>query len=65
MAINELLQGMTIFRGPGGWEWQRSRRFDRCRESSQGAIQETSCRICMHQQYWGRGDMEPFLDRTE
>lgn len=64
MAVNEMLQGFTDFRDIGGWAWQRVRHFDTNEDREQGAKQGPSCPICSTQRYWGRGDIEPFLDRT-
>jgi molybdopterin/thiamine biosynthesis adenylyltransferase len=64
MAIDELLQGLTNFRGGDGWAWQRVRRFDLMRDRSPGALTNQNCPICADAAYWGLGDVEPFLDRT-
>ena len=64
MAVSEFLQGVTDFRGSGGWAWQRVRRFDINEDREQGARQSATCSICSIQRYWGRGDINPFLDRT-
>lgn len=63
MAVNELLQGLVDYRGDGGWAWQRARRLDRGEERRQGAKQRSDCPICVDTHYWGRADVEPFLDR--
>lgn len=63
MAIDELLQGLTNFRGGDGWAWQRVRRFDLVRDRSPGALANEDCPICVDTTYWGLGDVEPFLDR--
>jgi hypothetical protein len=63
MAIDELLQGLTNFRGGDGWAWQRVRRFDLVRDRSPGALTNEDCPICVDSAYWGLGDVEPFLDR--
>ena len=64
MAVSELLQGLTDYREAGGWTWQRTRRFDINEDRMQGAKQSETCLICSSQRYWGRGDIDPFLDRT-
>lgn len=65
MAVNELLQALTGFRTDcSGWIGQRFRRFDRRVERVQGASPDPQCRVCGNQDYWGRGDVEPFLDST-
>ena len=64
LAVDELLQGLTGFRGEEGWAWQRTRRFDRLEDRRPGAKQNPHCAVCSETSYWGRGDVEPFLDRT-
>jgi len=64
MAVDELLQALTGFRGPEGWVWQRSRRFDLLQDRRPGAVQDPDCPVCSEAEYWGRADVEPFLDRT-
>ena len=64
MAVSELLQGLTDYRDAGGWAWQRTRRFDINEDRQPGARQSETCPVCSSQRYWGRGDIEPFLDRT-
>jgi molybdopterin/thiamine biosynthesis adenylyltransferase len=64
LAVDELLQALTCFRGPGGWVWHRVRRYDLLLDRRPGCEQDQHCPICVHQDYWGRGDIEPFLDRT-
>jgi hypothetical protein len=63
MAVDELLQGLTRFRGGEGWAWQRVRRFDLVRDRSPGAVANEDCPICVDSAYWGLGDVDPFLDR--
>ncbi|SJZ78504.1 ThiF family adenylyltransferase [Consotaella salsifontis] len=63
LAVNELLQGLTDYRGEGGWAWERVRRLDRGIERKRGALQAPHCPICAREDYWGRGDMDPFMDR--
>jgi molybdopterin/thiamine biosynthesis adenylyltransferase len=62
MAIDELLQGLIGFRGQEGWVGHRTRRFDLMQDRRPGAAQMASCPICSEQVYWGRADVEPFLD---
>jgi hypothetical protein len=64
LAVDELLQGLIGFRGPEGWVWQRTRRFDLMQDRRPGAIQELHCPVCSETDYWGRADVAPFLDRT-
>ena len=64
LAIDEMLQGLTGFRDSEGWEWQRVRRFDLMQDRRPGAAHDPDCPICTDQSYWGRGDIDPFLDRV-
>lgn len=64
MAVDELLQGLTDFRGAEGWVWQRTRRFDLMQDRRPGAVQNPDCPVCSDTVYWGRADVEPFLDRA-
>lgn len=64
MAVDELLQGLTGFRGAGGWAWGRTRRFDLLQDRRPGAEPNIHCPVCADTTYWGRGDVEPFLDRA-
>ena len=63
MAVNELLAGLVDFRGTGGWAWQRYRKLDKGFERSQAAQPKPDCPVCGSEEYWGLGDVEPFLDR--
>lgn len=64
MAVNELLQGLTGYRSGDGWIWNRTRRFDLLEDRRPGTIQDLDCPICSDTGYWGRGDLDPFLDRA-
>ncbi|MDB5800597.1 MAG: thiamine biosynthesis protein ThiF [Rhodocyclales bacterium] len=64
MAIDELLQALVGFRGPEGWAWNRLRRFDLMKDRVPGALSGDHCPICESQDYWGRGDINPFMDRV-
>lgn len=64
MAVNELIQGLNGFKGPGGWCWNRAYRFDLHEDRRPGALPNSDCIICGKNEYWGRGDMDPFLDRV-
>jgi hypothetical protein len=63
MAVNELLAGLVDFRGTGGWTWQRYRKLDKGFERSQAAQPRPNCPVCGSEEYWGLGDIDPFLDR--
>lgn len=64
LAVDELLQALTSFRGPGGWVWGRTRRFDLLQDRRPGAERDPACPVCVDTSYWGRADVDPFLDRT-
>jgi hypothetical protein len=64
MAVNELMQGVTGFRGDGGWMYSRLRRFAHMEDRRPGANFDPHCVVCGEQSYWGRGDVSPFLDRV-
>ena len=64
LAVDELLQALTGFRSPEGWVWQRARRFDRLDDRRPGAGSHPHCAVCSSNDYWGRGDVDPFLDRS-
>ena len=50
-------------RGGGGWTWQRYRKLDKGFERSQAAQPRSDCPVCGSEEYWGLGDIDPFLDR--
>ncbi|MCB1357230.1 MAG: ThiF family adenylyltransferase [Maritimibacter sp.] len=64
MAVNELLAGLVDFRGTGGWKWQRYRKLDKGLDRTQSAQQKATCPVCGSEEYWGLGDVDPFLDRV-
>lgn len=64
MAIDELIQSLVGFRPSEGWAWNRVRRFDLMKDRTPGALQDDHCPICRSDEYWGRADVEPFLDRV-
>ena len=63
MAVNELVAGLVDFRGTGGWAWQRYRKLDKGFERLQAAQPRPDCPVCGSEEYWGLGDVDPFLDR--
>lgn len=60
-AVDELIQGLTGFRGDGGMTHNRIRRFDRVEDRAMTCRPVQSCPICSSQATWGRGDVNPFL----
>ncbi len=63
MAVNELLQGLTAFRGDGGMKMERRRRFDTVEDRSSTCIPRPECDVCANDAIWGRADVNPFLHR--
>jgi len=60
-AVDELIQGLTGFRGDGGMSHNRIRRFDRMEDRVMTCRPVTSCPVCGGTTTWGRGDIDPFL----
>lgn len=60
-AVDELIQGLTGFRGPGGMAHNRIRRFDRVEDRTMTCRPVHTCPVCGTEATWGRGDMNPFL----
>lgn len=66
MAINELLQRMTGFRGDRGSVSERVRRFDAAKAIDLIAAgkRRPGCPLCDRRVFDGQGDVEPFLDES-
>ncbi|KAB7783926.1 ThiF family adenylyltransferase [Methylorubrum populi] len=64
MAVNELLQGLTGFRGAGGMRTGRQRKFDAVEDRSTTCHPRAGCEMCAGTDVWGRGDVRPFLGRV-
>lgn len=62
MAVEELIHRLQGFRGVDGSADQRLRQFHRGADRKPGHRPSENCPICASNEYWGRGDMEPFLD---
>jgi molybdopterin/thiamine biosynthesis adenylyltransferase len=60
-AVDELIQGLTSFRGSQGMTHNRIRKFDRVEDRSMTCRPVASCPVCASQATWGRGDVNPFL----
>jgi molybdopterin/thiamine biosynthesis adenylyltransferase len=60
-AVDELIQGLTGFRGGSGMTHNRIRRFDRMVDRAMTCRPVPSCPICGSEAVWGRGDVNPFL----
>ena len=63
MGVNEMLHRMQGFRGPDGAVNQRVRKFHLSQDFKPGSHPVPGCRMCDDNAIWGRGDIEPFLDR--
>lgn len=66
MAVNEVFQRLTAFRGNEGSSAERVRRFDEVKDSDciPGGIRRPGCKLCGTRKYDGRGDMLLFLDQA-
>ena len=66
MAVNEIIQRLQGFRGPDGSWNERVRQFHATKDFDIRAAgrRRDGCPICNSNRYWGRGDMEPFLDQS-
>ena len=64
MAVDELLQAITGFRGGGGMKAGRLRRFDVMEDRSTTCQPRTGCEMCDGSGVWGRADVRPFLYRV-
>ena len=63
MGVNEFLQALTGFRGPGGMKAERRRRFENPEDRANTARARPECEMCSGPGIWGLGDVEPFLHR--
>ena len=65
LAVNEFLNNLVGFKKTtkGKWNWRR--RFQFMEDRSVKSIQDPECPICSKKDYWGRCDIDPFLDRME
>ena len=61
-AVNELLAGVGGLRGNKGWASERRIRYDLDRIIRAGCEPRSDCSICANEDYWGLGDVQPFLD---
>ena len=63
MAVNELIERLHGFRRCGTAA-NRVRQFHLLEDRRPGAKADPHCPVCGSDAYWGRGDVEPFLDRV-
>lgn len=61
MAVNMLLNKMTGY-NESEFSLHKLILFHRSVELNPGNKTENNCRVCGDKSYWGRGDMQPFLD---
>ena len=66
MAVNELFQRLSGFRGADGAASERVRKFEEVKDADTlpAGKSRLGCRLCDRRRYDGRGDMTPFLDTT-
>ena len=64
MALEELAQTISSFRGRKRMVNQRLRRFQIPEDRCSGGNSNEDCPICSSREYWGIGDITPFLDRV-
>lgn len=66
LAVNELFQRLTGFRGEYGSCAERVRRFDEVKDSDTVPAGQSrpGCKLCNLRRFDGRGDMSPFLDQS-
>lgn len=63
MSVNELINRITGFKKNGA-ENSIMRFFDRSEDGKPGAKQREDCPICASKDYWGVGDVKPFMDQA-
>lgn len=65
MAVSEMLHRFTRYRGGVAPVANRLRKFMSCEDFHPGAAARPGCPACGRTENWGRGDVDPFLDRVE
>ena len=65
MAVNEMLHRLQGFRGANGSVAQRARKFHLGQDFRPGCKPAEGCRVCGDRTIWGKGDVDPFLDRID
>jgi len=61
MAVNEFIHRITGFKKVPATR-HVVRFFDQNEDRKPGAISQDGCPICNSKSYWGRGDVDPFMD---
>lgn len=62
VAVNEMIAALTGFHGDEGMVPTRIRRFHARDDRFLAVESKEYCSVCKSQRYWGRADLEPFLD---
>ncbi len=60
--VDELIAALTGFHGKDGMIPNRARRFHARDDRFLAVAQLPGCPLCSQEHYWGRGDIQPFLD---
>lgn len=63
MAVDELVHRLTGYRR-GGASAHRVRKFHLLADKTPGSADNPNCPVCRSDEYWGRGDVQPFIDRV-
>lgn len=63
VAVNEFINRIIGFKKKGS-ENSIMRFFDRGEDHKPGAKKRQGCPICFDDNYWGLGDVQPFMDQT-
>ena len=61
VAVNEMIDALTGFRGPDGMVSHRSRRFDVGDDRYLASKRSDGCPVCVATSSWGWADTDPFL----
>ena len=64
MGVNEMLHRLQGFRGPNG-AVRSGTEFHLAEDFRPGSRPASGCRICDDATVWGKGDVDPFLDRVD
>lgn len=62
VAVNEMIAALTGFHGEDGMVPNRSRRFHARDDRFLATKQRDTCPVCASNEFWGRADIDPFLD---
>jgi molybdopterin/thiamine biosynthesis adenylyltransferase len=62
VAVNEMIAALTGFHGEEGMVPNRLRRFHARDDRFLATKQSETCPVCTSIEFWGRADLDPFLD---